>query len=211
MPGTIELYNIMKGRLGEEISSAIAETFEEVASDARIEYKGDLTAIRFEMATKADIAELRTEFRGEFKKIDSEFKRVDAEFKAIRSEMATKTDIAELRGEIKSDIAELKGELKSDIAELKGELKSDIAELKGEFKRVDAEFKAVRSEMATKADIAELKGEFKRVDGEFKRIDGEFKSIRMEMKLYFLILLFVILATNPKTIDLVTKLLSVVK
>jgi len=144
MPGTIELYNIMKGRLGEEISSAIAERFEEVASDARIEYKGDLTAIRSEMATKADIAELRTEFRGEFKKVDSEFKRVDGELKAIRLEMATKADIAELKGE-------------------------------------------------------------------FKRVDGEFKAIRLEMKLYFLILLFVILATNPKTIDLVAKLLGVVK
>jgi predicted RNA-binding protein len=165
MPGTIELYNILKDRLGEEGSSAIAETFEEVAKEARIEYKGDLTAIRFEMATKSDIAELRTEFRGEFKRVDGEFKRIDGEFKAIRSEMATKADIAEILGEFKR--------------------------VYGEFNRVD--------------------GEFKRVDGEFKRIDGEFKSIRMEMKLYFLILLFVILATNPKTIDLVTKLLSAVK
>jgi hypothetical protein len=63
MTGTIALYNILKDRLGEDGSRAIVETFEEVAKEARVEYKDDLKAIRFEMATKTDIAELRGEFK----------------------------------------------------------------------------------------------------------------------------------------------------
>jgi hypothetical protein len=59
----------------------------------------------------------------------------------------------------------------------------------------------VKREAATKADL-ELVA---------TRLTGEIKTVRPEMKLYFLILLFVILFTNPKTIDLVTKLLSSVK
>lgn len=53
---------------------------------------------------------------------------------------ATKEDIANLRSELKEDIANLRSELKEDIAnlrsgmiELKAELKGDIADLKAEL------------------------------------------------------------------------------
>ena len=59
------------------------------------------------VASKADIAELRS---------------------------STKSDLAEVKGELKQDIAEVKGELKQDIAEVKGELKQDIALVKGDIK-----------------------------------------------------------------------------
>ncbi len=60
-----------------------------------------------EVATKTDLAELKTEL---------------------------KQDISELRAEFKQDIGELRVEFKQDISELKGdigELKGDIGELKG--------------------------------------------------------------------------------
>ena len=59
----------------------------------------------------------------------------------------------------------------------------------------------LKREAATKADL-ELVA---------TRLTGEIKTVRPERKLYFLILLFVILFTNPKTIGLVTKPLSSVK
>jgi phenylalanyl-tRNA synthetase alpha subunit len=58
-----------------------------------------------DLATKADIAELRTEL---------------------------KADIAELRSEFKADIAELRSEFKAEIAELRSELRQ--AELRLEAK-----------------------------------------------------------------------------
>jgi hypothetical protein len=63
-------------------------------------------AIRENVATKADLAELRGEL---------------------------KRDIVELRAELKGDIAALRAELKSDIAALRTELKSDVAAGKAEI------------------------------------------------------------------------------
>ena len=83
-----------------------------------------------DLATKTDIADLRS---------------------------ATKTDIAELRSATKADIAELRSATQADIAELRQEIgslraatKSDIAELRSEI---------VSLRGATKADIAELRAE----------------------------------------------------
>ncbi|WPY00257.1 DUF1640 domain-containing protein [Candidatus Trichorickettsia mobilis] len=65
--------------------------------------KNEFNDISKILATKTDLAELKTEF---------------------------KSDIFELRTEFKSDIADLRAEFKSDIANLKTELKGDIATIK---------------------------------------------------------------------------------
>jgi ribosomal protein L29 len=58
------------------------------------------------LATKADLAELRTEL---------------------------KADMAELRAELKADMAELRAELKADMAELKADMAGLRAEIRGEL------------------------------------------------------------------------------
>ena len=55
MARTIELYDMLKGKLGETESKALIDTIEEADKSARVEYKDDLKAIRAEMATKADL------------------------------------------------------------------------------------------------------------------------------------------------------------
>lgn len=78
------------------------------------------------VATKADLAELRSEL---------------------------KSDMAELRSELKTDIAELKSELKGDIADLRGEfagLKGEFAVLKGEFADLKADVVSIKSELLLK-------------------------------------------------------------
>jgi hypothetical protein len=55
MARTIELYDMLKGKLGETESKALIDTIEEAGKSARVEYKDDLKAIRVEMATKADL------------------------------------------------------------------------------------------------------------------------------------------------------------
>jgi hypothetical protein len=55
MARTIELYDMLKGKLGEAESKALIDSIEEAGKSARIEYKDDLKAIRAEMATKADL------------------------------------------------------------------------------------------------------------------------------------------------------------
>jgi ribosomal protein L29 len=60
------------------------------------------------LATKADLAELRT---------------------------ALKADVAELRAELKADAAELRAELKAETADLRTELRSGLADLRAEIAR----------------------------------------------------------------------------
>ncbi len=68
-----------------------------------------------EVATKTDLAELKTELKQDISELRAELKQ----------------DIGELRVEFKQDIGELRAELKQDIGELRVELKQDIGEVKG--------------------------------------------------------------------------------
>jgi hypothetical protein len=63
-----------------------------------------------------------------------------ADVAALRSEL--KSDLTALKGELKADVAALKGELKADVAALKGELKADVAALKSDLADVKSELGA---------------------------------------------------------------------
>ena len=87
-----------------------------------------------ELATKADLASLRSEMA------------TKADLAALKAEMATKTDLAALKAEMatKTDLAALKVEMatKTDLAALKADMatKTDLA--------------ALRDDMATKGELA---------------------------------------------------------
>jgi hypothetical protein len=78
-------------------------------------------------------------------------------------------------------------------------------------------------ELASKADVlltkTELRAEIDKVKGEIDklRVDLEGKIDRLEvrleskMRIYFLILLFTIIILNPKSIELVSRLLGILK
>jgi len=57
------------------------------------------------------------------------------------------------------------------------------------------------SELATKADLKELE----------LRINAKIDKINFDIKLYFIILLCVMLITNPKALELISKILGIVK
>jgi F0F1-type ATP synthase membrane subunit b/b' len=88
-----------KGHFTSEQAEALAEALGEAS-------QGDL-------ATKADLAELRTEIA------------------ELKTEL--KTEIAELRTELKAEIAELRTELKAEIAGLRTELRAEIAAVRTEL------------------------------------------------------------------------------
>ena len=102
--------------LGPQQAGPILELFQEL--DRRIEnQKAAVKAeLLLELATRADIADLRTE---------------TAE---LRAEL--KTEIAELRTELKTELAELRTELKTDIAHLRTEARTDSARLEVELKSI---------------------------------------------------------------------------
>ncbi len=46
---------------------------------------------------------------------------------------------------------------------------------------------------------------------EFKRIDGEFKVSRLELKIMFLFIIFFLIITNPRALDIIAKTLVLIK
>ena len=105
---TLRLSKALRGSFTPEQSDTLAQAFSESTEDS--------------VATKVDIAELKTEI---------------ADLK-----VELKTEIADLRVELKTEIADLRVELKTEIANLKieisvlrAELKTDIANLKVDMVR----------------------------------------------------------------------------
>ena len=89
--------------------------FGDIQAEAVVATVGD--AIGGDMATKGDIAVLKTDIKADI--------------------AALKTDIAEFKADIKADIAEFKAE----IAGFKADIKTDIAEFKAEIAGFKADIK----------------------------------------------------------------------
>ena len=67
-------------------------------------------------------------------------------------------------------------------------------------------------ELAGKADLLAVKADLQGTINTLKSdLQGEIKALRWEFKLYFAVITAVILLTNPRALDLLTRLLGVVK
>ena len=88
--------------------------FDERQAEAAVSMVRDAAgADREHLATKADLAELKAELKGDVE--------------ALRA--ATKADLAELKGDLKADLAELKGDVEALRAATKADLAAAIAGL----------------------------------------------------------------------------------
>ena len=114
-----------KGNFTSEQAEALAEALGEAS-------QGDL-------ATKTDLAGVRTEIAGLKTELKTELAGVG-------------TEIAELRTELKSEIAGARGELRSEIAGVGTEIAELRTELKTEIDSVRAELKADNAELRTAID-----------------------------------------------------------
>ena len=70
-------------------------------------------------------------------------------------------------------------------------------------------------ELATKADIARLEGEVQTVRQEIQTVRQEIQTVRVDvigkLKLYFLILAFIIILVNPGAVNLIAKLFGIIR
>jgi len=154
---------------------AVLQDLDRKIEDQKNAVKADLL---LELATKADIANVRTEIAD------------------LRTEL--KEDMANLRAELKEDMANLRAELKEDMVNLRAELKEDMANLRAELKGDNAN---LRQEFT--ASFAFLNG---KIDTEVARLAGEFKSIRLWMKLLVAIGILGMTFFSPTTIKLLEML-----
>ncbi len=97
----------------------------------------------------------------------------------------------EVKDEVKRElVAELA--TKEDIARLEGVTKEDIARLEG----------------VTKEDIATLRGEVKE---EIAKLDGKIDTLRSDMKLYFAMVMAVVVIVNKDAFTLLGQIIGLVK
>jgi hypothetical protein len=94
--------------------------------EARALAEGLDQALREEVATRTDVAAVKTGLAADIAAVRTELK---ADIAALRSEL--KADIAEVRTELKA----VRTELKADIAALKSDLSGDIAVAKHDMLR----------------------------------------------------------------------------
>jgi hypothetical protein len=114
---------------------------EVIAADTRADV-AFIKATLPHLATKADLADLRTELK--------------SEIGGVRSEL--KSEIGGVRSELKSEIGGLRSELKSEIGGLRSELKSEIGGLDARIERVDGNIARMEAAMIRWAVGATLAG-----------------------------------------------------
>ncbi|MBF0537954.1 MAG: hypothetical protein HQL03_06840 [Nitrospirae bacterium] len=220
----IEVYEAFEKGLGYEESKDVVKAFETAISDIT-DYKWHtnreeiLSEVRKEfLEVRRDFSELRREFLDLRKETDRKFYEMDRKFTDLIEKKFSELDkkFAEVDkkfGELDKKFA-TKTELKTELALLEGRMNERFTRIEAkmdvESKRVDGELKAIRLEMNER--FTRLEGN---MDGEFKRLetkmDGEFKAMRLEMKIFFLLIALLILATNPRTLDMIAKVFGFVK
>jgi len=99
----------------------------------------------------------------------------------LTKELATKADIARLEGEIQTFKADFEGKISSLKTDLEGKIYNLKTDLEGKIS-------------ALKTDL-----------------EGRISVLRMEFRVYFVILIAVIILSSPRAVDLIGKILGVVK
>jgi|GEM_PF-610520 len=99
----------------------------------------------------------------------------------LTKELATKADIVRLEGELQTFRADIEGKISSLKADLEGKISNLKTDLEGKIS-------------ALKADL-----------------EGKISVLRIEFRVYFVVLLAVIILSSPRAVDLIGKILGVVK
>ncbi len=121
----------------------------------------------------------------------------------LTKELTTKEDLIKSEGRLNEKIAAVEGRLNEKIAAVEGRLNEKIAAVEGRLNEKIA---------AVKEDLAKLEGRLnERITAVEGRLNERLTTMDWKMRIYFLILLSVMLLTNPKALDLIAKLFGLVK
>jgi len=209
----LETYKALERNLGQDDAAIVLKTFE-TAISANIEYswvttKDDLLSeMKEEFASKADLELVRGEIQLVRTVLIGEINKVDAKIDNVKVELNSKID--KVHTELSGKIDNVKVELIGEISKVDGKIDKVKAELIGEINKVDAKIDKVK---------AELIGEINKVDAKIDKVHTELNGkidhletrLSAQSKLHFVVLLLVIFFTNDKAIDLIAKLLGIVK
>ncbi|MBF0537952.1 MAG: hypothetical protein HQL03_06830 [Nitrospirae bacterium] len=191
----IEVYEAFEEGLGYEESKRVVKAFETAISDIT-DYKWHTNK-----------EEILSEVRKEFSEVRKEFSEVRKEFSEVRKETDRKFS------EMDRKFSEMDKKFTELIEKKFSEVDKKFSEL------IEKKFSEVDKKFATKSDMALLEGRMNerftrieaKMDVESKRVDGEFKAMRLEMKIFFLLIALLILATTPRALDMIAKVFGLVK
>ncbi len=95
--------------------SAFENKFEEQRPILKAEIKDEMSK---ELASKADLALVKTELKAEINRVEIELK---SDIETVRAEL--KTDIEKVRAELKADLDNVRAGLKAEVNQLRSEMK----------------------------------------------------------------------------------------
>ena len=110
----------------------------------------------------------------------------------LTKELATKADIVRLEGEIQTFKADFEGKISNLKTDLEGKISNLKTDLEGKISNLKTDFEGKIS--ALKTDL-----------------EGKISVLRMEFRVYFVILIAVVILSSPRAVDLIGKILGVVK
>jgi aryl carrier-like protein len=180
------------------------DIIQQVQKTMKVDIKKDLY---MELATKADINELRGEMKADINELRGELK---ADINELRGEMLT--GFEKITGEINSRYTELDGKIQTKHEELLGEMQTKHEELRGEMQTkheaLRGEIQVLRGEMQTKHE--ELRGEMQtkheELRGEmiagFEMIRSDINNLRTWFKVFAFSALLIVFMFSPNFIQL---------
>ncbi|MBF0457536.1 MAG: hypothetical protein HQK99_06535 [Nitrospirae bacterium] len=202
----VEMYDLLERKIGKEEAREFGKVLTasidaiEIRAEALIvqkkaEIKEELTN---ELATKEDLARLEGRLSAKIASVES---GLSAKIASVESGLSAK--IASVESGLNERITSLEGRLNERITSLEGRLNERITSLEG---GLNERITSLEGRLSEK--IAAVNERITAVEG---RLSEKLTAIDWKMKIYFLILLFVILLTNPKALDLIARIFGLVK
>jgi hypothetical protein len=205
----VETLQFFEDRLGKEEGRKVAEVLERAYEE--MEKKAESLAIQKKLELKDELTK----------------------------ELATKEDIARLEGMIQTEVVRLEGLIQSEVVRLEGMIKSEVSRLEGLIKsegaRIDGKIMSLeerinRLEEKVESEIQRLED---KINSEIKRLEEMIKSetsileekietetqkiakdiIRLEKKttIMFGMLFFVVIFLNQNALELIIKIIQLVR
>ena len=183
----VETLQFFEDRLGKEEGRKVAEVLERAYEE--MEKKAESLAIQKKLELKDELTK----------------------------ELATKEDIARLEGMIQTEVVRLEGMIKSEVSRLEGLIKSEGARIDGKIMsleekinrledKINSEIKRLEEMIKSETSILEEK-----IETETQKIAKDIIRLEKKTTIMFGMLFFVVIFLNQNALELIIKIIQLVR
>ncbi|MEW5766736.1 MAG: hypothetical protein AB1797_03805 [bacterium] len=179
----VAVYEKLKPKIGEDGANALLDYV-----DSKIEE----TAV-----TKLDLTKTENNLGVEIHNLGSKIQGLEGKLEV------------EIQG-VKSEIKGLEGKLEAEIQRVEGKLEAEIQGIRSEIQRLEGKLGTEIKRLEDKLDgaIQQLRAEMREMEA---RLRVEIRDVQWKTKLYFGAIAALIIITNPRVMDMLAKLLGIIK